>query len=155
MEDEDGMVGVALTKDLVCVAGASLRQHISTLAPYVLSVSELLRYVPSPYLACCIAVNFACLDASPVVSASIYGCCAVHRFHFRRCFSFPISEQSRIALYFSLYTSNFLFMLFYILAQPRDCIKRASYQLLVWIKENYQFKTWNIHALLHDFHDDN
>jgi hypothetical protein len=42
MEDEDGMVGVALTKDLVRVAGAGLRQHISTLAPYVLPVSELL-----------------------------------------------------------------------------------------------------------------
>jgi 3-ketoacyl-CoA synthase len=84
MEDEDGMVGVALTKDLVRVAGAGLRQHISTLAPYVLPVSELLRYVPSPYLACCIAANFACLDASPVVSASINGCCAIHRFHFRR-----------------------------------------------------------------------
>ncbi|KAM0864980.1 hypothetical protein ACQ4PT_043552 [Festuca glaucescens] len=45
MEDEDGMVGVALTKDLVRVAGAGLRQHIATLAPYVLPVSELLRYV--------------------------------------------------------------------------------------------------------------
>jgi hypothetical protein len=42
-------------------------------APYVLPVSELLRYVPSPYLACRIAVNFACLDASSVVSAIIYG----------------------------------------------------------------------------------
>lgn len=45
MEDEDGGVGVALTKDLVRVAGAGLRQHIATLAPYVLPVSELLRYV--------------------------------------------------------------------------------------------------------------
>ena len=44
MEDEDGMVGVALTKDLVRVAGAGLRSHISTLAPYVLPLSELLRY---------------------------------------------------------------------------------------------------------------
>ncbi|KAI4990885.1 hypothetical protein ZWY2020_039256 [Hordeum vulgare] len=45
MEDEDGGVGVALTKDLVRVAGAGLRSHIATLAPYVLPVSELLRYV--------------------------------------------------------------------------------------------------------------
>ncbi|VAI17619.1 unnamed protein product [Triticum turgidum subsp. durum] len=44
MEDEDGGVGVALTKDLVRVAGAGLRSHIATLAPYVLPVSELLRY---------------------------------------------------------------------------------------------------------------
>jgi 3-ketoacyl-CoA synthase len=49
MEDEDGMVGVALTKDLVrvAVADVGLRQYISTLAPYVLPVSELLRYVRS------------------------------------------------------------------------------------------------------------
>ncbi|BAF24892.1 3-ketoacyl-CoA synthase 17 [Oryza sativa Japonica Group] len=45
MEDEEGNVGVALTKDLVRVAGAGLRQHIATLAPHVLPVSELLRYV--------------------------------------------------------------------------------------------------------------
>ncbi|XP_010925069.1 3-ketoacyl-CoA synthase 4 [Elaeis guineensis] len=45
MEDEDGNVGVALTKDLVRVAGAGLKGHISTLAPRVLPVSELLRYV--------------------------------------------------------------------------------------------------------------
>lgn len=45
MEDEDGHVGVALTKDLVRVAGVGLRNHISRLAPRVLPVSELLRYV--------------------------------------------------------------------------------------------------------------
>uniref|UniRef100_A0A0D3H5W6 3-ketoacyl-CoA synthase n=1 Tax=Oryza barthii TaxID=65489 RepID=A0A0D3H5W6_9ORYZ len=45
MEDEEGNVGVALTKDLVRVAGAGLRQHIATLAPHVLPVSELLRYM--------------------------------------------------------------------------------------------------------------
>ena len=43
-EDQEGMVGVALTKDLVRVAGAALRNHIATLAPRVLPVSELLRY---------------------------------------------------------------------------------------------------------------
>nr|CAD1833916.1 unnamed protein product [Ananas comosus var. bracteatus] len=36
MEDEDGSVGVSLSKDLVRVAGAALRRHISTLAPHVL-----------------------------------------------------------------------------------------------------------------------
>ncbi|KAG8056516.1 hypothetical protein GUJ93_ZPchr0002g23265 [Zizania palustris] len=45
MEDDEGNVGVALTKDLVRVAGAGLRQHIATLAPHVLPVSELVRYV--------------------------------------------------------------------------------------------------------------
>ncbi|KAL6655875.1 hypothetical protein ACP70R_006701 [Stipagrostis hirtigluma subsp. patula] len=44
MEDEDGNVGVALTKDLVRVAGAGLRQHIATLGPHVLPVPEMLRY---------------------------------------------------------------------------------------------------------------
>ncbi|MQM13490.1 hypothetical protein Taro_046414 [Colocasia esculenta] len=44
-EDNDGNVGVALSKDLVRVAGAGLRSHIATLAPRVLPVSELLRYV--------------------------------------------------------------------------------------------------------------
>ncbi|KAI0493833.1 hypothetical protein KFK09_023958 [Dendrobium nobile] len=43
-DDDHGGIGVALTKDLVGVAGASLRSHISTLAPYVLPVSELVRY---------------------------------------------------------------------------------------------------------------
>ncbi|XP_010912872.1 3-ketoacyl-CoA synthase 11-like [Elaeis guineensis] len=47
MEDEDGKVGVALTKDLVQVAGTGLTSHISTLAPRVLPVSELLRYLYS------------------------------------------------------------------------------------------------------------
>ncbi|OAY77478.1 3-ketoacyl-CoA synthase 13-like [Ananas comosus] len=44
MEDEDGSVGMSLSKDLVRVAGAELRRHISTLAPHVLPASELLRY---------------------------------------------------------------------------------------------------------------
>ncbi|KAJ4761273.1 3-ketoacyl-CoA synthase [Rhynchospora pubera] len=44
MDDEDGMVGVALTKDLIRVAGTSLRRHISTLAPHVLPLSEMVRY---------------------------------------------------------------------------------------------------------------
>ncbi|XP_078151203.1 3-ketoacyl-CoA synthase 17-like isoform X2 [Carex rostrata] len=45
MDDDEGMVGVALTKDLIRVAGTSLRQHISTLAPSVLPLSEMVRYV--------------------------------------------------------------------------------------------------------------
>jgi 3-ketoacyl-CoA synthase len=44
MEDEEGNVGVALTKDLVRVAGAGLRQHIATLGPRVLPVWEMVRY---------------------------------------------------------------------------------------------------------------
>ncbi|PKA47621.1 putative 3-ketoacyl-CoA synthase 2 [Apostasia shenzhenica] len=43
-DDGYGGIGVALTKDLVRVAGASLRSHISALAPRVLPASELLRY---------------------------------------------------------------------------------------------------------------
>ncbi|KAJ0985556.1 hypothetical protein J5N97_003912 [Dioscorea zingiberensis] len=43
-EDEKGNVGVALTKDLVRVAGSGLKGHITTLAPRVLPVSELLRF---------------------------------------------------------------------------------------------------------------
>lgn len=46
-EDEEGNVGVALTKDLVRVAGNGLKNHISTLAPRVLPVAELLRYAYS------------------------------------------------------------------------------------------------------------
>ncbi|CAD6219609.1 unnamed protein product [Miscanthus lutarioriparius] len=44
MEDEEGNLGVALTKDLVRVAGAALRRHITTLGPQVLPMSEMLRY---------------------------------------------------------------------------------------------------------------
>ncbi|XP_072966715.1 3-ketoacyl-CoA synthase 17-like [Typha angustifolia] len=44
MEDDDGNVGVALTKDLVRVAGTGLRSHITKLAPTVLPISEMLRF---------------------------------------------------------------------------------------------------------------
>ncbi|EER98791.1 hypothetical protein BDA96_02G189600 [Sorghum bicolor] len=44
MEDEEGNLGVALTKDLVRVAGAALRRHITALGPRVLPVPEMLRY---------------------------------------------------------------------------------------------------------------
>jgi hypothetical protein len=43
MEDEECNLGVALTKDLVRVAGAALRRHITTLGPQVLPVSEMLH----------------------------------------------------------------------------------------------------------------
>ena len=43
MEDEEGNLGVAHTKDLVCVAGATLRRHITTLGLQVLPVSEMLH----------------------------------------------------------------------------------------------------------------
>ncbi|XP_025804132.1 3-ketoacyl-CoA synthase 17-like [Panicum hallii] len=44
MEDERGNQGVALTKDLVRVAGAALRRHITTLGPRVLPAAEMARY---------------------------------------------------------------------------------------------------------------
>lgn len=43
-EDDNGAVGVSLTKDLTKVAGANLRDHIRILAPRVLPVSQLLLY---------------------------------------------------------------------------------------------------------------
>lgn len=43
-EDEKGTLGVALTQDLVRVAGAGLKNHISTLGPHVLPMSQLLKY---------------------------------------------------------------------------------------------------------------
>ncbi|KAK1361562.1 3-ketoacyl-CoA synthase [Heracleum sosnowskyi] len=44
-EDEKGNPGISLTKDLVRVAGVNLRQHIKILAPRVLPLSQLMRYV--------------------------------------------------------------------------------------------------------------
>ncbi|GLJ17883.1 hypothetical protein SUGI_0312810 [Cryptomeria japonica] len=44
-EDEEGMVGIQLNKDLIRVAGESLRAHISSLAPLVLPYSEQLKYL--------------------------------------------------------------------------------------------------------------
>lgn len=46
-EDEKGNVGFALTKDLIPVAGAYLREHIKILAPRVLPLSQLAMYVYS------------------------------------------------------------------------------------------------------------
>ncbi|KAI3843003.1 hypothetical protein MKX03_000496 [Papaver bracteatum] len=46
-EDEMGEVGVSLTKDLIRVAGVNLRQHIKTLAPRVLPLSQLVLYAYS------------------------------------------------------------------------------------------------------------
>ncbi|XP_011622528.1 3-ketoacyl-CoA synthase 17 [Amborella trichopoda] len=44
-EDEKGLVGVSLTKDLVRVAGLALRDHIRALAPHVLPISQMVLYV--------------------------------------------------------------------------------------------------------------
>lgn len=49
-EDADGNVGIALTKDLLRVAGENLRSHIRTLAPRVLPLSQLLSYAYSAAL---------------------------------------------------------------------------------------------------------
>ncbi|KAI3820324.1 hypothetical protein L1987_07869 [Smallanthus sonchifolius] len=46
-EDGKGITGVSLTKDLIRVAGVNLRQHIKILAPRVLPLSQLVRYVYS------------------------------------------------------------------------------------------------------------
>lgn len=46
-EDANGNVGVALTKDLIRVAGEGLREHIRTLAPRVLPIRELIAYAYS------------------------------------------------------------------------------------------------------------
>ncbi|KAF8411585.1 hypothetical protein HHK36_004141 [Tetracentron sinense] len=46
-EDESGNTGVSLTKDLIRVAGVSLREHIKLLAPRVLPLSQLVSYAYS------------------------------------------------------------------------------------------------------------
>lgn len=43
-EDEDGITGISLTKDLVRVAGVNLREHIKKLAPRVLPLSQFILY---------------------------------------------------------------------------------------------------------------
>lgn len=46
-EDEKGVTGLALTKDLVRVASVNLREHIKLLAPRVLPLSQLVAYAYS------------------------------------------------------------------------------------------------------------
>jgi 3-ketoacyl-CoA synthase len=46
-EDEAGCVGVALSKDLMSVAGDALRTNITTLGPLVLPISEQLLFLAS------------------------------------------------------------------------------------------------------------
>jgi 3-ketoacyl-CoA synthase len=46
-EDEDGQVGVSLSKDLMSVAGDALKANITTLGPLVLPYSEQLRFLLS------------------------------------------------------------------------------------------------------------
>ncbi|KAL6899670.1 hypothetical protein ACP4OV_006328 [Aristida adscensionis] len=43
-EDSDGNVGVSLSKDLMAVAGSTLKENITAIAPLVLPVSELLLF---------------------------------------------------------------------------------------------------------------
>ena len=43
-EDEEGMTGIKIGKELMCVAGRALRMNITRLAPLVLPVSEKLVY---------------------------------------------------------------------------------------------------------------
>ena len=50
-EDDKGNTGVALAKDLIAVAGMSLREHIKILAPRVLPLSQLGLYLYS--VICC------------------------------------------------------------------------------------------------------
>ncbi|KNA17130.1 hypothetical protein SOVF_083010 [Spinacia oleracea] len=46
-EDNKGNSGVSLTKDLIRVAGQNLKSHLTTLAPRVLPLSQLVQYVKS------------------------------------------------------------------------------------------------------------
>lgn len=49
-EDSEGKVGVALSKDLMSVAGAALKTNISTLGPLVLPMSEQLLFLAATLL---------------------------------------------------------------------------------------------------------
>jgi 3-ketoacyl-CoA synthase len=44
-EDEDGKIGVHLSKDLMTIAGRALRSNITSLGPLVLPVSEQLKFM--------------------------------------------------------------------------------------------------------------
>ena len=44
-EDDEGLVGVHLSKELMCIAGNALKANITTLGPLVLPLSEKLRFV--------------------------------------------------------------------------------------------------------------
>ncbi|KAL3513977.1 hypothetical protein ACH5RR_026694 [Cinchona calisaya] len=50
-EDKKGYTGVALTKDLIRVAGVNLSEHITILAPRVLPLSQLVYYAYSVVMA--------------------------------------------------------------------------------------------------------
>ncbi|CAA7408832.1 unnamed protein product [Spirodela intermedia] len=65
-EDEMGTGGVELSKDLVCVAGAALREHIRSLALRMLPISELLQYA-------CAAARSAALRAVATRGAAAQG----------------------------------------------------------------------------------
>jgi 3-ketoacyl-CoA synthase len=61
-EDEKGYTGIALTKDLIRVAGVNLREHLKVLAPRVLPLSQLGYYLYSV-----VAARVAGGEAKPVV----------------------------------------------------------------------------------------
>ncbi|GLJ17888.1 hypothetical protein SUGI_0313180 [Cryptomeria japonica] len=61
-EDEDGHVGISLTKDLIRVAGEGLHDHIRSLAPMVLPYSEQLKYVLS-----LVGIYFLSMEIKPYV----------------------------------------------------------------------------------------
>ncbi|KAF3676651.1 putative ran-binding protein 10-like [Capsicum annuum] len=46
-EDDKGITGISLTKDLIRVAGVNLRQHVKILAPRVLALSQITNYAYS------------------------------------------------------------------------------------------------------------
>ncbi|GLJ17886.1 hypothetical protein SUGI_0313080 [Cryptomeria japonica] len=61
-EDEDGLVGMSLSKDLIRVAGEGLHDHLRSLAPLVLPYSEQLKYVLS-----LVGIHFLRMEIKPYV----------------------------------------------------------------------------------------
>lgn len=61
-EDEDGLLGMSLSKDLIRVAGEGLHDHIRSLAPLVLPYSEQLKYVLS-----LVGIHFLRMEMKPYV----------------------------------------------------------------------------------------
>ncbi|GAB2289759.1 hypothetical protein Dimus_024066 [Dionaea muscipula] len=62
-EDEKGYTGISITKELIGVAGENIRQHMKLLAPRVLPVGELIKYVGSVVVStCCCCITRAGRD---------------------------------------------------------------------------------------------
>ena len=49
-EDRDGVLGVNLSKELISVAGRTLKANITKLAPQILPISEKLAFVHNLFL---------------------------------------------------------------------------------------------------------